>query len=143
MTVGTGDGGTGGAMTLTAGDTSAANAAGGSLDITAGSSTTSGAGGAVSISGGVGASGLGGAVTVSSGVGTDTSSGAVLMESSNAGNNGVSGNMVLKTGTGFRRTVGVVHGDDGRGYERCGRGYRNGGWHRRHRHRRRDDAYGW
>jgi len=31
MTVGTGDGGTGGAMTLTAGDTSAANAAGGFL----------------------------------------------------------------------------------------------------------------
>ena len=43
-------------------------------------------------------------MTVSSGVGTATSSGAVLIQTSNSGTTGVSGNMALKTGT---STVGV------------------------------------
>ena len=100
MTVGSGTSGTGGAMTLTAGESTAASATGGAVTVTAGKGdgATAGAGGAVSISAGVGTSDAGGAVTVTSGVGTATSSGDVTVATADGGTAGVSGAMVLKTG---------------------------------------------
>jgi hypothetical protein len=100
MTVGTGNSVAGGAMTLTAGESTDTTATGGAVTVTAGkgSGTTAGAGGGVLITGGVGATAAGGAVSVTSGVGTATSSGDVTVATAAGGTAGVSGNMLLKTG---------------------------------------------
>ena len=53
----------------------------------------------MTINGGDGSTALGGFITISSGVGTATSSRSVATLTSNAGTVGVSGDLVLSTGT--------------------------------------------
>ena len=100
LSVGDGNTGAGGAVTVTAGKTTADSAAGGALTLTAGiGDGSSGAvGGAVSIAGGVGAN-TGGAVSVTSGVGTSDDSGSMTIATANSGSSGESGNMTVSTGS--------------------------------------------
>ena len=70
---------------------------GGSLTLASGIGNTSG--GTVTIDGGDGSAASDGSITIPSGIGTATSSGIVVVSTSNAGTVGVSGDLLLSTGT--------------------------------------------
>ena len=87
--MGDGNTGPGGAVTVTAGKTTADSAAGGALTLKAGigEGNSGSEGGAVSIEGGLGAN-TGGAVSVTSGVGTADDSGSMTIATADSGSSG-------------------------------------------------------
>jgi hypothetical protein len=117
LAVGTGDSGDGGNVKITAGETTMAKSPqgtdqfGGSIGIVAGhgSGTEAGHGGRMNITGGLGASFSGGSVRFHSGFGTRSSSGNVTVMSANSGELGVSGRMIIRTGTSSAGNTGWIN----------------------------------
>lgn len=101
FTVGSGDTGSGGDITMTAGETTASGSAGGEISLTAGESTA-GNGGAVSITSGASTyasdDGDSGAVTVESGTAIGGKSGDIGISTGSGNTNADSGSITMSTG---------------------------------------------
>jgi hypothetical protein len=110
MTVGAGNTGTGGGVTMTAGASTESGALGGTVIITAGkSASSSGTGGALIMSAGDGSVSKGGSVSISSGAGVGSSSGDAALITADSGHGGTSGQLDITTGMSLGGTAGRVN----------------------------------